>query len=37
MALTHFNENGRAHMVDVSEKQSTKRVAIARGIISMKK
>lgn len=37
MELTHFNEKGRAHMVNVSEKDDTKRVAIARGIIKMKK
>ena len=37
MEFTHFNENGRAHMVNVSEKDDTKRVAIARGSIRMKK
>jgi len=37
MEFTHFNESGRAHMVDVGEKKDTKRVAIARGIIKMKK
>ena len=37
MEFTHFNENGRAHMVNVSEKDDTKRVAIARGSIKMKK
>ncbi len=31
--LTHFNENGRAIMVDVGEKEATKRVAIASGEI----
>lgn len=36
MKLTHFNENGRAHMVDVNEKEETKRAAVARGTISMK-
>ena len=36
MGFTHFNESGRAHMVEVSEKDDTKRVAIARGIIKMK-
>lgn len=35
MELTHFNENGRAHMVDVGDKNKTKRVAMARGYISM--
>lgn len=33
--LTHFNEAGRAHMVDVSEKAITGRRAVARGEISM--
>lgn len=33
--LTHFNNEGRARMVDVSEKYITKRVAIARGTIRM--
>ncbi len=33
--LTHFNEAGRARMVDVSEKAVTGRRAIARGEISM--
>ena len=37
MKLTHFNESGRAHMVEVGDKDDTKRVAIARGIIRMKK
>ncbi|HEX9025660.1 MAG TPA: cyclic pyranopterin monophosphate synthase MoaC [Clostridium sp.] len=37
MEFTHFNEEGRAHMVNVSEKNETKRVAIARGTIKMKK
>ena len=36
MKLTHFNESGRAHMVEVSDKEETKRVAVARGTISMK-
>ncbi|MFV9510077.1 cyclic pyranopterin monophosphate synthase MoaC [Tepidibacillus sp. LV47] len=34
--LTHFNTQGRAKMVDVSEKQVTKRTAVARGTIQMK-
>lgn len=34
--LTHFNEEGRAHMVEVGDKDVTKRVAIARGKIFMK-
>lgn len=35
MELTHFNEQGRARMVDVSEKEITKRTAIARSMIKM--
>ncbi|EEG78161.1 cyclic pyranopterin monophosphate synthase MoaC [Dethiobacter alkaliphilus] len=34
--LTHINEQGRAKMVDVSAKNSTKRVAVVRGEIKMK-
>ena len=37
MEFTHFNEKGRAHMVNVSEKNDTNRIAIARGTIKMKK
>jgi cyclic pyranopterin phosphate synthase len=33
--LTHFNQTGDAHMVDVGAKSSTSRVAIATGKISM--
>ncbi len=33
--LTHFDEKGQAHMVDVAEKQITKRIAIAHGLITM--
>ena len=33
--LTHFSESGRARMVDVSEKTSTQRVAIASGVLRM--
>ncbi|MGR8947385.1 MAG: cyclic pyranopterin monophosphate synthase MoaC [Gammaproteobacteria bacterium] len=33
--FTHFNANGDAHMVNVGEKNHTKRVAVARGEISM--
>lgn len=36
MSLTHFNEHGKAHMVSVEEKADTKRLAIARGTITMK-
>lgn len=35
MELTHINEHGRAHMVDISAKADTSRVAIAQGIIYM--
>ena len=35
MALTHFDDQGQAHMVDVSDKAVTSRVAIATGHISM--
>ena len=35
MDLTHINEQGRAKMVDVSEKAETERIGIARGHISM--
>lgn len=34
--LTHFGAQGRARMVDVSEKQVTQREATARGIVRMK-
>ena len=33
--LTHFDVSGQAHMVDVGDKDETKRVAIASGVISM--
>ena len=35
MELTHFDEAGRAKMVDVSEKADTTRVAVARGQVEM--
>ncbi|MBD5803680.1 Cyclic pyranopterin monophosphate synthase accessory protein [Azoarcus sp. Aa7] len=35
-ALTHFDAQGQAHMVDVGGKSETRRVAVARGSISMK-
>ena len=35
MALTHFDEKGDAHMVDVSDKAETARVAVARGAVEM--
>lgn len=37
MDFTHFNEHGRAHMVEVGDKEDTKRVAKAYGRIRMKK
>lgn len=37
MELTHINEEGRARMVDVSEKSDTTREAVAVGTITMKK
>ena len=33
--LTHFDGRGHAHMVDVSQKQNTDRIAVAKGWISM--
>jgi len=36
MELTHINEQGRARMVDVSEKDDTVRIAVACGSIYMK-
>lgn len=33
--LNHFNQRGEAHMVDVGDKDVTKRQAIAEGIIQM--
>jgi len=33
--LTHFNQAGEAQMVDVGEKSSTNRIAIAEGLITM--
>ncbi|MGP3699129.1 cyclic pyranopterin monophosphate synthase MoaC [Rhodobacter sp. NSM] len=33
--LSHFDEAGRAHMVDVSNKPVTARVAVARGAVKM--
>lgn len=33
--LTHLNDQGEAHMVDVSEKDVTTRTAIAEGFVSM--
>ena len=36
-SLTHFDRNGNAHMVDVSSKANTDRVAIAKGTVRMKR
>ncbi len=33
--LTHFNQSGDAHMVDVGDKAITSRTAVTEGIISM--
>lgn len=33
--LTHFDDHGQAHMVDVSDKPVTARVAVAQGYIRM--
>ncbi|HEX2244593.1 MAG TPA: cyclic pyranopterin monophosphate synthase MoaC, partial [Gammaproteobacteria bacterium] len=33
--LSHLDEQGRARMVDVSEKEVTSRIAVARGTIRM--
>lgn len=37
MELTHINDEGRARMVDVSEKSDTAREAVAIGSVSMKR
>ncbi len=34
-ALTHFNQSGDAHMVDVSDKAVTNRIAVTEGYIEM--
>jgi len=34
--LTHLDDQGRAHMVDVAEKSVTHRIAVARGRVRMK-
>jgi cyclic pyranopterin phosphate synthase len=34
--LSHLDEQGRARMVDVSEKEVTSRIAVARGVIHMR-
>ena len=35
MKLTHINENGDAHMVDVGEKDITRREAQAQAVVTM--
>jgi len=35
-SLTHLDETGSANMVDVSEKENTHRIAVARGQVSMR-
>ena len=36
MSLTHFDAQGQAHMVDVSDKEHTDRVAVAEGAVVMR-
>jgi cyclic pyranopterin phosphate synthase len=36
MSFTHFDDAGRAHMVDVSEKAETRREALAAGAVRMR-
>jgi cyclic pyranopterin phosphate synthase len=36
MSLTHFDEQGRAHMVDVGAKANTAREAVAEGCVRMR-
>jgi cyclic pyranopterin phosphate synthase len=36
MELTHVDEQGNAHMVDVGNKPDTERIAVARGEIAMR-
>ncbi|SHG66166.1 cyclic pyranopterin monophosphate synthase subunit MoaC [Cognatiyoonia sediminum] len=35
MALSHFDDSGKAHMVDVSDKEITSRIAMAEGYVTM--
>ena len=37
MALTHFDAQGHAHMVDVSDKDSTDRIAVAAAYVKMQR
>lgn len=36
MTLTHFDADGRAHMVDVSDKPATDRIAVAEATVTMR-
>jgi len=36
MSLSHFDEAGQAHMVDVSDKEVTDRIAVAGGCVKMR-
>lgn len=36
MTLTHFDAEGRAHMVDVSDKAATDRIAVAEATVTMR-
>lgn len=36
MTLTHFDAEGRAHMVDVSDKPATDRIAVAEATVTMR-
>ncbi|MEO1949226.1 cyclic pyranopterin monophosphate synthase MoaC [Thioclava sp.] len=35
MSLSHFDKDGQAHMVDVSDKEVTDRIAVAEGCVVM--
>lgn len=37
MGLTHIDESGKARMVDVTDKDTTEREAVARGVVFMKR
>ncbi|KIC48569.1 cyclic pyranopterin monophosphate synthase MoaC [Tateyamaria sp. ANG-S1] len=37
MGLTHFDDQGAAHMVDVSDKDVTDRIAVAEAFVKMKR
>ncbi|MBY5932325.1 cyclic pyranopterin monophosphate synthase MoaC [Tateyamaria omphalii] len=37
MGLTHFDDQGAAHMVDVSDKDVTDRIAVAEAYVKMKR